>query len=302
MQHLLFVLGGGPAGITAAIYAARSGCAVTLVYKDGGALLSAERIENYYGFPEPVSGQTLLENGLAQARRLGVKVQEAEVLGLGFGPHGLLAETSAGPVEAKAVVLATGINRRRPKIRDLETFDGAGVSYCAVCDGFFCRGRDVAVLGAGAYALHEAAVLLPLARSVTLLTNGAPVPAELPAGLKVEPRQVEALLGDKTLRAVALENAARLPVERLFVALGTADSGDLARKVGALTENGRILVDETMATNVPGLFAAGDCTGGLLQIAKAIHQGAQAGLSAVRYLRNQEKARSAPEQVAGAPL
>ncbi len=298
----LFVLGGGPAGITAAIYAARSGCAVTLMYKDGGALVHAERIENYYGFSEPVSGQALLENGLSQARRLGVLVQEAEVVGLGFGSQGLLAETSAGPVEAEAVVLATGLNRRRPQIQNFGAFDGAGVSYCAVCDGFFCRGRDVAVLGAGAYALHEAAVLLPLARSVTLLTNGAPAPAELPPALNVDSRRVEALLGDQTLQAVTLEDGVSLPAERLFVALGTADSGDLARKVGALTENGKVLVDEAMATNVPGLFAAGDCTGGLLQIAKAIHQGAQAGLSAVRYLRKQEKARSALEQAAGAPL
>lgn len=298
----LFVLGGGPAGITAAIYAARSGCAVTLMYKDGGALAGAERIENYYGFSEPVSGQALLENGLSQARRLGVNVQEAEVVGLGFGPQGLVAETSAGPVEAGAVVLATGLNRRRPQIQNFGAFDGAGVSYCAICDGFFCRGRDVVVLGAGAYALHEAAILLPLARSVTLLTNGVPAPGELPPALHVDSRRVEALLGDQTLRAVALEGGARLPAERLFVALGTADSGDLARKVGALTENGKILVDEAMATNVPGLFAAGDCTGGLLQIAKAIHQGAQAGLSAVRYLRNQEKARSTLEQAEGAPL
>lgn len=298
----LFVLGGGPAGITAAIYAARSGCAVTLMYKDGGALVHAERIENYYGFSEPVSGQALLANGLSQARRLGVLVQEAEVVGLSLGPQGLLAETSAGPVEAEAVVLATGLNRRRPQIQNFGAFDGAGVSYCAVCDGFFCRGRDVAVLGAGAYALHEAAVLLPLARSVTLLTNGAPAPAELPPALNVDSRRVEALLGDQTLQAVTLEGGVSLPAERLFVALGTADSGDLARKVGALTENGKVLVDEAMATNVPGLFAAGDCTGGLLQIAKAIHQGAQAGLSAVRYLRKQEKARPGLEQAAGAPL
>lgn len=302
MMRNLLVLGGGPAGITAAIYAARTGCAVTLLYKDGGALAGAERIENYYGFPEPVSGPVLLESGLAQARRLGVSALEAEVVDLGFGPRGLLAETSAGPVEAGAVILATGLNRRRPQIQNFGAFDGAGVSYCAVCDGFFCRGRDVAVLGAGAYALHEAAILLPLARSVTLLTNGAPAPAELPPGLKVETRSVQALQGDKILRAVFLEDSARLLVDRLFVALGTADSGDLARKVGALTEKGKIVVDETMATNVPGLFAAGDCTGGLLQIAKAVHEGAQAGLSAARYLRNQEKARSALEQAEGAPL
>ena len=172
----VLVLGGGPAGATAAIYAARSGKAVTLVYQDSGALARAERIENFYGFPAPISGPDLFRQGLEQVRSLGVTVKEAQILSLGFGAHGLEAETTQGTLAAPAVVLATGAQRRRPRIPGLDDFDGAGVSYCAVCDGFFCRGKEVAVLGAGTYALHEAGVLLPLAKRVTLLTNGDPAP------------------------------------------------------------------------------------------------------------------------------
>ena len=137
----VLVLGGGPAGATAAIYAARSGKAVTLVYQDSGALARAERIENFYGFPAPISGPDLFRQGLEQVRSLGVTVKEAQILSLGFGAHGLEAETTQGTLAAPAVVLATGAQRRRPRIPGLDDFDGAGVSYCAVCDGFFCRTR-----------------------------------------------------------------------------------------------------------------------------------------------------------------
>lgn len=286
----VLVLGGGPAGATAAIYAARGGQSVTLVYEDGGALARAERIENYYGFPVSITGPDLFRQGLEQARAMGVTIVKAQILGLGFGREGLEAETTAGTLEAPAVILATGTQRRRPRIPGLEEFDGAGVSYCAVCDGFFCRGKEVAVLGAGAYALHEAGVLLPLASRVILLTNGETAPDNLPRGLELDTRPVAALEGDAgVLSAIRFSDGSVVEVSRLFVALGTAGSGDLARKVGLLTEHGTIVVDGAMATNVPGLFAAGDCTGGLPQVATAVAQGAQAGLSAVRYVERQKR-------------
>lgn len=284
----VLVLGGGPAGVTAAIYAARAGLKVILLYRDGGALAKAESIENYYGFPQPISGQALFEAGLAQAERLGIEIVQTQVLGLGFEMTGLTAETTDGVFSGKTLILSAGAQRRAPKLPGLQEFDGAGVSYCAVCDGFFCRGKEVAVLGAGEYALHEAGVLLPLASKVTLLTNGETAPENVPENLTVDTRTVAALEGeDGILRQVRFSDGTAQPVSRLFVALGTAGSGDLAKKLGLMTEGNKILVDEHMATNVPGLFAAGDCTGGLLQVAEAVAQGAKAGLSAVKYLRKQ---------------
>jgi len=159
------------------------------------------------------------------------------------------------------------------------------VSYCAACDAFFYRGKDVAVLGSGEYALHEVQALLPVVRSVTLLTNGAPLTADFPPEVTVCPQAVEAVLGETVVTGVQLSGGAQLPVSGVFVALGVAGSTALARKIGAAVDGNRIVVDARMQTTVPGLYAAGDCTGGLLQVAKAVYEGAQAGTEAAKALR-----------------
>ena len=284
----VLVIGGGPAGVSAAIYARRAGRSVTLLADGGGALSRAEKIENYYGLPQPVSGAELAAQGLAQAERLGVECVTGQAVDLGFGET-LTVSTPETTYAADAVVLAVGSPRQAPKLPGLAEFDGKGVSWCAVCDGFFCRGRHAAVLGSGEYAMHEAAALLPLAGQVTILTDGQPLTAPVPEGAAVDARPLLALEGDDLLRRVTFTEGPALEVARLFVALGTAGAAELAKKVGAVTDNGRIAVDSGMATNVPGLFAAGDCTGGLTQVAKAVYEGAQAGLSAAAYVRKNGK-------------
>ncbi|MGD9665644.1 MAG: NAD(P)/FAD-dependent oxidoreductase [Novosphingobium sp.] len=285
----LLVVGSGPAGVSAAVYALRAGLTVTMLAKDGGALGKSDKIENYYGFDKPVSGTDLLETGEKQAVRLGAQLVHDEVVGLSFNGN-LIAAGLHGTYEVKAVILATGASRVTPPVPGLREFEGAGVSYCAVCDGFFYRGKDVAVFGNGQYALHEAAELLPVAGSVTLLTDGAPIPENLPEGLKADGRKLRAIEGDKTVAAARFEDGEALPIAGIFIAVGVAGSDALARKLGALTEGSRIIVDENMATNVPGLYAAGDCTGGLKQVVKAAHEGAVAGMSAAQYIRSQKKA------------
>ena len=281
----LLVIGSGPAGVSAAVYALRAGLSVTILAKDGGALGKTEMIENYYGFEAPVSGAALLENGVKQAVRLGAVLVRDEVVGLGYNGR-LTASGLQGDYESSAVVLATGASRVTPPVPGLRELEGAGVSYCAVCDAFFYRGKDVAVLGDGQYALHEAAELLPVAGSVTLLTNGLPIPDDLPEGLKADGRKLQAITGEKTVAAAQFADGSALPIAGIFIALGVAGSDALARKLGALTEGSRIIVDENMATNIPGLFAAGDCTGGLKQIVKAAHEGAVAGMSVAKYVRS----------------
>ncbi len=285
----ILVIGGGPAGATAAIYGARGGKSVTLLYRDSGALGRAEAVGNYYGFPEPLSGEELFRLGLEQAKNVGVEVIRTQVLSLGFQAEGLTAETANEIYCGKAVILATGTSRKQPNLLGLKEYDGMGVSYCAVCDGFFCRGKAVAVLGAGEYALHEAGVLLPLASQVTLLTGGEAVPENLPEGLLVNSQPIESLEGaDGILQGVRFRDGSFLGTTRLFVAIGEAGSSDLARKLGLVTDGNRIVTNEKMETNVPGLFSAGDCTGGLLQVAKAVSDGATAGLEALKYLRTQK--------------
>ena len=288
---MIWVVGSGPAGISAALYILRGGQPVGILHQPGSsALEKAERIENYYGLEAPVSGGELLRRGWVQAERLGAELKDAQAVGLNFGEAGLELTTTEGVLPAEAVILATGSPRLAPRLPGLQEFEGKGVSYCAVCDGFFCRGKAVAVLGSGEFALHEAETLLPIAASVTLLTNGEPVPENLPEEVRTETRRLSELYGDQLMEGIRLEDGQVLDIPRLFVALGTAGSTDLARQIGVILDGSAILVDENMATNVPGVFAAGDCTGGLKQVSKAAYQGAVAGLSALRHVRAQKRA------------
>ena len=280
------IIGSGPAGVSAALYTARAGMDTTVLTKGSGALARAEGIENYYGVPGPVSGAELERRGIEGAKAVGVKFVEAEAVGLTFTDK-LTVETLSGDLPADAVILATGASRTAPPIPGLKALEGHGVGYCATCDAFFYRGKDVAVMGSGEYALHEASALLPLAKSVTLLTGGAPLTASFPSEIAVRTEKVEAILGEEAgkVTGVRLAGGEELALDGVFVALGVAGSTALARKMGAEVDGNRIVVDEHMMTTIPGLFAAGDCTGGLLQVAKAVYEGAMAGNEAAKALR-----------------
>ena len=288
----ILIIGSGPAGISAALYAKRAGADVTVISHGSGALAKAERIENYYGLAEPVSGAELEANGIAGAKRLGVKFVEGEVVGLAMNDDftGLVVQTAKEKFEAGAVILAAGSTRLAPKIPGLKEMEGKGVSYCAICDAFFYRGKVAAVLGEGEYALHEAEILLPHASKVMLFTNGKEPTVAIPDSIEVHKEKVSAVEaatenGTERVSGVMTEDGTFTPVNGLFVALGTAGSVDLARKIGAAVDNNRIVTDAEMATNVPGLYAAGDCNGGLLQVVKAAYEGAVAGLAAAKYVR-----------------
>lgn len=280
----IVIIGSGPAGISAALYAVRAGADTTIITKGPGALDRAEKIENYYGFAEPVSGAELERRSIENATRLGVKFVTAEAVGLTYTDK-LTVETLAEDYPADAVILATGASRAVPRVPGLAELEGRGVSWCAACDAFFYRGKDVSVLGSGEYALHEVQALLPVAKSVALLTNGSPLTAQFPPEVKVYPQKVDAILGEKAVTGVQLSGGETLSVSGVFVALGVAGSTALARKIGAEVDGNRIVVDTNMQTTVPGLYAAGDCTGGLLQAAKAVYEGAQAATEAVKALR-----------------
>ncbi|MGB8454602.1 MAG: NAD(P)/FAD-dependent oxidoreductase [Anaerocolumna sp.] len=288
----VIIIGNGPAGISAALYTTRAGIETTIIGKDYGALEKASKIENYYGFKQPISGKELIEDGIAGAKRLGAAIVPDEVVGIAYTDK-LVVITKGKEYTADSVVLATGTSRSAPNINGLKEFEGRGVSYCAVCDAFFYRGKDVAVLGDGDYALHEALELLPTSNSVTLLTNGKQPGTVLPDKIKVNTNAIVSLDGNEVLHSVSFQNGSSLPLSGLFVAIGVAGSTDLAKKLGAATENNKILVDDRMATNIPGLFAAGDCTGGLLQISKAGYEGAKAGTEVIKYIRSLNSKKSA---------
>ena len=282
----LIIAGAGPAGVSAALYAVRSGITPLVLHKGGGALEKAVKIENYYGLPHPVTGAELYKNGLKQLESFQVPVVEEELLAVEYDGD-YTVRTTEHTYHSKALILATGAKRNPLALKELKKYEGRGISYCAVCDGFFYRGKEVAVLGNGPYALHEAKVLEPLAAKVTILTNGkeADFNGEDTASIQIETKKVISAGGDETLSYVQLEDESRLPISGLFVALGTADSTDIARKLGLIIENNHILIEPDTSTPLPGLYAAGDCTGGMLQIAKAVYEGAMAGTRAVNYLK-----------------
>lgn len=288
----VIIIGNGPAGISTALYTTRAGLNTMIIGKDHGALGKASEIENYYGFSQPISGKDLISEGMEGARRLGAEIISDEVLGISYGDK-LTVITKDGDYEADSVVLATGTSRMAPKIKGLKEYEGHGISYCAVCDAFFYRGKDVAVLGNGNYALHEALELLPTSKSVTILTNGKEPEFQVPENININTNLIDSIGGNDVVEAVHFQNGEQILVSGLFIAVGVAGSTDLAKKIGAEIQNNKIIVDENMSTNIPGLYAAGDCTGGLMQISKAVYEGAKAGTEIIQYLRNNNKKISA---------
>ncbi len=172
----------------------------------------------------------------------------------------------------------------------MKEFEGRGISYCAICDAFFYRNKDVSILGSGDYALSEARTLLPIAKSVSILTNGEELVQNRGINeedFSIEEKKIEEIIGTEAVNKVKFTDGTHIETQGVFIAIGVASSTDLAKKIGAVTKDNSIVVDENMATNVPGLYACGDCTGGLLQISKAVYEGAKAGLSAIKYLRKE---------------
>ena len=283
----VIIVGSGPAGISAALYLQRSGkIDVTVISKGTSALCRAEKIENYYGFAQAISGEELYKNGIEGAKRLGVKFIDEEVVSLGFDESFKpVVGTDKSEYPADAVLLATGAARKSSDIKGLKEHEGKGVSYCAVCDAFFYKGKAVCVIGDGEYALHEAQTLANTSESVTILSDGKSLSVGLTGNIKHIDTKIVSIDGEDTVRSVTFENGDTINVSGVFVALGVAGSTDLARKVGAEVENGHIKVNENMETNIPGLYAAGDCTGGTMQVYKAVSDGASTAFSIIKYLK-----------------
>ncbi len=284
VMYDVIVLGKGPAGIQAALYIKRASLNVLVIGKDGGALAKTDKIGNYYGFTQ-ISGPELLEQGYKHAKALDIELIEEEVTGLSFGLE-YTVTTTQNTYQSKAVIIATGSPRATVKIPNLKELEGRGVSYCAICDAFFYRKKIVGVLGHGDYAAQEAHELVNVADEVIVFTNGLEPTGQFDPRVKIIKNRIKNLVGRDRLQAVTLDNDSTIEINGLFIALGSASATDLALKIGALVENNKIIVDEKKQTNVPGLFAAGDCTPGMMQIAKAVGDGCVAGLECIAYIRN----------------
>ncbi len=286
------IIGSGPAGISSAVYMVRAGLKVLIISKNKSSLNKAEKIENYYGFEEPISGKKLNEDGIKQAKRLGAEFLEKEVISIRYYENECyeVLVANQGKDEkyiAKTIVLATGTNRNRPNIRGIKEFEGKGISYCAICDASFFRNKDVAVLGNGDYAIGEIEELLPIVKSVTMLTNGLKPIEYRSDKLDINTKPIREFRGTSRIEEIEFEDNSVKEINGVFIAQGTASSVDFAKKLGAMVENNYIVVNEKMETTVPNIYACGDCTGGLLQISKAVYEGTVAGLEIIKKLKKE---------------
>ena len=177
----VIIVGAGPAGISASLYTVRRNLKTLIIYKEESALEKTKKIENYYGFENGINGEDLYKIGIKQAQNIGAKVIKDEVTNiqadyLNEKGHIFKVGTLNNEFEAKSVILATGNKKNKPNIKNMDKYEGKGISYCAICDGFFYKNKDVAVIGNGDYAIAEAMDLQNIARSITILTNGRQAP------------------------------------------------------------------------------------------------------------------------------
>ncbi len=285
MLYDVIIIGSGPAGISAGLYTKRAGLKTLIISKGVGNLEKAEKIENYYGFLSK-GGIELQKVGENQAENLGIEIKREEVMNIRYNEN-FIVETLNFEYESKTVVIATGNSREKSNIKGLKEFEGRGVSYCATCDGFFYQGKNVAVLGNKEYAIHEAQNLLPIAQKVILLTNGEQPVEKRHEGIEVDENKIREFRGTNSIEQVEFEDNTIKKIDGVFIALGTASSSDLAKKIGImLDEKENIKVNNKMETNVKGIYACGDCTGGIFQVAKAVYEGMIAGMSIIQYLKN----------------
>lgn len=280
------IIGAGPAGISAALYAKRANKNVLVIYNGESNLEKAEKIDNYYGFENGINGKELYEAGIRQAKNLGVEVKEEEVLNLELTLDGFAVKTVDNVYEAKTCIIATGNKKLRPNIDGIVEFEGKGVSYCAICDGFFYRKKNVVVIGNGKFAVSEAKDLENVVGNVKILTNGENMATD--TYFEVVNKKISKIVGDEKVKFIEFTDGTTLEIDGVFIALGEAGGSDFAKKLGVVLEKDNIKVDENMATNINGLYSCGNTNGGLLQVCKAVYEGAVAGLSAVNYLNERK--------------
>lgn len=295
----IIIVGAGPAGLTAAIYARRAGKTVLVLEKDtfGGQMTYSPKLENYPAFQE-ISGNELAQRMLEQALALGAEIDMDTVTDVVDGEiKTVIGESRL--YEAKAVIIAAGAKHRRLGLENEDTFIGNGISFCAVCDGAFYAGQHVAVIGGGNTALQEIALLSETCSRVTVVQNLAFLTGESSMIEQLKKKSnidyifstvVTGYEGDEALNAIRLLNTetneeSRLEVDGIFLAIGTEPENEAYQRVSDLNDYGYIIADETCRTKTEGIFVAGDCrTKAYRQIATAIADGAAAALNACRFL------------------
>ncbi|MFB0502785.1 MAG: NAD(P)/FAD-dependent oxidoreductase, partial [Candidatus Bathyarchaeia archaeon] len=299
----LVIIGAGPAGLTAGIYASRMGMKTLILERvsPGGRAVEAPIVENFPGFPEAVSGAELVERMIKQAEKFGAEIRyPEEVLDLVLDGRPKITATRNNRYESIGILISTGTQRKKLSVPGETTFLGRGVSYCTICDGPLFKGKVTAVVGSGNEAFEDAIYLSDFAEKVVIVTGKQEVEAaEKLVDRSVEVGNIETLkgeiksiAGDSCVKSVMISDLKSkkerdIPVDAVFVSMGGVPMTDLIEKTGvAVDDRGCIQVDRRQATNIGGVFAAGDCTFGGMQIVTAVGEGAMAAMQAHRYVRS----------------
>lgn len=280
----VIIIGGGPAGISASLYTKRGNKKTLVINSESSILQEVHKIENYYGFENGISGKELYDIGIKQAKNLGIEVKQEEVLSVKINEKGFEVITNKDTYESETVIIAVGNKKNKVKIKGIKDLEGKGVSYCAICDGFFYRDKEVAVIGSGNYAISETNDLINIAKKVTILTNGEKAPEFRADNVEINSKPIEEIEGKEKVEKVVFNDRSSINADGIFVAQGTAGGFELAKKLGLLIKDNHIIVNENMETNIKGVYACGDCTGGLMQVSKSVYQGTVAGLEVIKFL------------------
>lgn len=273
------VIGNGPAGISCAIYLKRFGFNVLVIGMDEGTLKINTSIENYYGI-DSVKSVDLIKNGISQAKNLGIEVLQEEVINIELS-NDFIVVTSGGIYTSKTVFLGTGKVRKKLNIKGLKEFEGKGISYCAVCDGFIYRKKRIAVIGSGDYMKSELEVLKRFTKDLFVFTNGLDTDI---IDCEVVKDEIVEFSGDGVLKAIITKNNT-YAVDAAFIAVGSQDTLSLAKHLGLIVDESGDLIVTNSHTNISGIFAGGDCVQGIKQIVKAAADGCTAAYEIKEYLR-----------------
>ena len=311
MQHeKVVIIGSGPSGLTAALYTARANLSPVVLAGPqlGGQVSITYEVENYPGFPESLEGPDLVEKFQKQAERFGARIEYDYAKEVDF-THGspFTVKTERTEYEADVVIITTGANARRLGIPGEDQYVGRGVSYCATCDGFFFRGKDVIVVGGGDSALEEGLFLTRFATSVKIvhrrdsLRAGPVLQERVKANDKVSfvwDSVVDEVVGGPSTEGVKVTNvktgqSGTIPAQGVFIFIGHDPNSELFKGQLKMDEHGYLVTDRLMSTSVEGVFAAGEIQDPVYrQVATSVGQGCAAAMSAIRWLEEREIAPS----------
>lgn len=294
-QYDTIIIGAGPAGLSAAIYTSRAKLKTAVIGKrEDSQLWKAHAIENYFGI-ESVQGKDMLDTGIKQAERFGAEIKAGEIVNVKQTNDKFLLKTSAGEeFSGKTIILATGMPIQPSGIKNEEKFTGKGVHYCVVCDGFFYKDKKVAVIGAGNYAAEQALELLTYTKDITIISNGKEFSFDNKYKDAAAKNKIN-LLKDKIISFEGTKKMEKLKTETgemlfdgVYMGIGCAGACDFARKFGIELKGNTIVADKNGKTNIPGIYAAGICTGGVSQVAATVGEGCTAAMSVIKKLKEQE--------------